>query len=288
MGRVNRLLERRALRRAADQALLTTLGNATPSQAGGRPDQDFKYNRADPAETAAPYDHSPTTDPVPVVEVGALAPADYGWLDEDLAAVRKCRVPSPACRRLRPRARPARRPRWDDGGEIAAAEQAVTATADDYRWDTPDDVPPPAPAPVRPPLRARPVADGAYVAAGPRLRRDRVCALVPHQAGGRRPRRGGHRRRGVRRLAGVPESRAPRPNSRHRGADQCPARTEQGCAHGGRAPRQPPPAPPPPPPRLRPRRPSRRIPRRNGSTRSRDTARRPRRRSRGSTSPGRR
>ena len=66
MGRVNRLMERRALRRAADQALLTSLGNATPSDAGGRPDQDFKYNRARPAEIAA-YDHEPTTDPIPVL-----------------------------------------------------------------------------------------------------------------------------------------------------------------------------------------------------------------------------
>ena len=163
MGRVNRLLERRALRRAADLALLTTLGNATPSQAGGRPDQDFKYNRADPAETAAPYDHEPTTDPIPVVEVGTLAPAHYGWLDEDLAAVESVEVPPPPADVYDLVPDQPDDPRWDGGGEIAATERAVTQPPDDYRWETPEDAPPPAPAPDRPPLRARPVTDGGYV-----------------------------------------------------------------------------------------------------------------------------
>ena len=162
MGRVNRLLERRALRRAADQALLTTLGNATPSQAGGRPDQDFKYNRAEPAATAAPYDHEPTTDPIPVVEAGHLGPADYGWPD-DLAAVESVEVPPAPADVYDLVADQPDETRWDDGGEIAATEQAVTEPPDDYRWDPPEEVPPPPPAPVRPPLRAHPVADGAYV-----------------------------------------------------------------------------------------------------------------------------
>ena len=52
MGRVNRLLERRVLRRAADQALLTALtqrpDGAAPGQPGGAPDKDFQYTRFTP------------------------------------------------------------------------------------------------------------------------------------------------------------------------------------------------------------------------------------------------
>ncbi len=95
MGRVNRLMERRALRRAADQALLTTLGHAQPGDAGGRPDQDFTYNRIEPAKTAAPdVDHEPTTDPIPVIDDIALE--DHGRPDEDapLEAAR-CRLRPP-------------------------------------------------------------------------------------------------------------------------------------------------------------------------------------------------
>ena len=40
-----------------------------------------QYNSMEPAETAAPYDHEPTTDPIPVI--GDFAPDDYGWPDED-------------------------------------------------------------------------------------------------------------------------------------------------------------------------------------------------------------
>lgn len=163
MGRVNRLMERRALRRAADQALLTTLGNATPSQAGGRPDQDFKYRKAEPAESAAPYDHEPTTDPIPVVEAGDLAPADYGWPDEGLPAVESVEVPPAPADVYDLVPDQPDEPQWDDGREIAATEQAVTEPPDDYGWDTPEEAPQPAPVPERPPLRARPVADGTYV-----------------------------------------------------------------------------------------------------------------------------
>src|SRR5215470_17643675 len=74
MGRVNRLMERRVLRRAADQALLTSLGNAAPSRAGGPADQDFEYKRADPVDTGDVYDHEPTTQPIPVAEAEAVAP----------------------------------------------------------------------------------------------------------------------------------------------------------------------------------------------------------------------
>ncbi len=75
MGRVNRLMERRVLRRAADQALLTSLGNPAEA-AGGAPDQDFTYTHAEQerplpvVETPAPaYDHDPMTAPIPVFDV---------------------------------------------------------------------------------------------------------------------------------------------------------------------------------------------------------------------------
>ncbi|MDX1883802.1 hypothetical protein [Mycolicibacterium sp. 120270] len=72
MGRVNRLMERRALRRAADQALLTSL--QTPvNQMSGAADRDFTYADADreppqPVEPPA-HDHDPDTAPIPVVQV---------------------------------------------------------------------------------------------------------------------------------------------------------------------------------------------------------------------------
>ena len=53
MGRVNRLAERRALRRAADLALLTSLGSPTSVQAGGAADQDFEYACFEPTEGGA-------------------------------------------------------------------------------------------------------------------------------------------------------------------------------------------------------------------------------------------
>ena len=160
MGRANRLMERRALRRAADQALLTTLGNATSSQPGGRPDQDFKYTQAEPAGS---YNHEPTTDPIPVVEVGDLAPADYGWPVEDVPAVESVDAPPAPADVYDLVPDQADEPQWDDGREIAAIEQRVTEPPDDYGWGTPEEVPPPVPVSERPPLRARPVAAGAYV-----------------------------------------------------------------------------------------------------------------------------
>ena len=60
-------------------------------------------------------------------------------------------------------------PHWDGATEVAEAEQAVSEPLGDYAWDTPSGwdtpevVPPPAPAHVRPTLRARPAAEGAYV-----------------------------------------------------------------------------------------------------------------------------
>ena len=73
MGRVNRLMERRTLRRAADQALLTSLGNGTPDRPGGAADQDFEYTWSEPAETAAPHDHEPMTEPIAVGELAREA-----------------------------------------------------------------------------------------------------------------------------------------------------------------------------------------------------------------------
>jgi hypothetical protein len=162
MGRVNRLMERRALRRAADQALLTTLGHARPGDAGGRPDQDFTYNRIETAETAAPYvDHEPTTDPIPVI--GDVAPVGYGLPDEDAPLAGSSEVPPPPADVYDLVPDQPVEPRWDDDVEVASAQYAVTETPVDYGWDPPAEVPPATVAPVRPPLRARPDAQGSYL-----------------------------------------------------------------------------------------------------------------------------
>ena len=93
MGRVNRLMERRALRRAADQALLTSLG--TPAdQAGGAPDRDFTYTHAErkrpqPVVEAPAYDHDPLTAPIPVFDVEesvlpqSVPPWEYESVEDD-------------------------------------------------------------------------------------------------------------------------------------------------------------------------------------------------------------
>ncbi|MGZ6779967.1 MAG: hypothetical protein ACXVGO_13320, partial [Mycobacterium sp.] len=78
VGRVNRLAERRALRRAADLALLTSLGSPIPVRAGGAADQDFEYKRSEPTDMAAPVDHEPVTEPIPVA--GGEDPS-YDWSD---------------------------------------------------------------------------------------------------------------------------------------------------------------------------------------------------------------
>ncbi len=140
MGRVNRLMERRALRRAADQALLTSLGNATPGQPGGPPDQDFHYTRSDQLDSGASADHEPITEPIPVAAVQDLAPDEPdsdNRTDESpaqLAAVGSAPVD---IYDLVPD-RPGDQER-DDASRIPLAE--------------------PSPAPVPdPPLRARPLA----------------------------------------------------------------------------------------------------------------------------------
>lgn len=155
MGRVNRLMERRALRRAADQALLTSLGNAAPSRAGGAPDQDFEYTRSERTGTAAPRDHDPATEPIPAVQQAVPDQLDdYGWDNGEVAA-EAVGVYDPVPERHGD-------PEWHDAGETAVTEQAVTGLADDYVWDARDEVPPLASAPP-PPLRARPLVEGAYL-----------------------------------------------------------------------------------------------------------------------------
>ncbi len=285
MGRVNRLLERRALRRAADQALLTTLGNPTPNDAGGRPDQDFKYNRAQPAETAA-YDHEPTTDPIPVL--GDVAPDDYGWPDEDdVPAAESVETPSAPVDVYDLVPDQPDEPEWDDATEVAAAEQPVSEPPDDYAWNTPSEVPPPDPAPVRPMLRARPVAEGAYVQ--PALDftvtgsqpwyRTKPAAVVLVAAIMAAVVCGGWL------VFRSPDSTAEQSTEAPTSAPPAPSTAAPTAAS---APRQ---APAPPRHLLlrlpRRRRPSPRIPRHSGSTR-RVTPSRPRRRSRGSMSQGRR
>jgi hypothetical protein len=92
MGRVNRLVERRALRRAADQALLMSLGSMAQSHAVGAADQDFTYThdeceRPQPVQTAARDDYEPTTEPIPVLPETEHArippPDDYHWQERD-------------------------------------------------------------------------------------------------------------------------------------------------------------------------------------------------------------
>ena len=172
MGRVNRLMERRALRRAADQALLTSLGNAAPSRAGGAPDQDFEYTRSEPTESAAFRDHEPTTEPIPIVAQAVPDRLDDHAWDNGAVAADPFGVPAPEfdAGELPPEPadvydlvpeRPGA-PEWDDAGEMAATEQAVTGPPDDYGWDARDDLPPKASSPA-PPLRARPLVEAAYV-----------------------------------------------------------------------------------------------------------------------------
>jgi hypothetical protein len=69
-------MERRALRRAADQALLTSLGSAPLTQPGGAPDRDLEYTPAvaGPAATTATTEPDPITEPIPVIAAEQPAP----------------------------------------------------------------------------------------------------------------------------------------------------------------------------------------------------------------------
>jgi hypothetical protein len=80
-------MERRALRRAAEEALVTSMQrpvDAAAGQPGGAPDQDFEYTWSDPDDTSASYDHEPVTAPIPIpaAEVQHLVPDQpdgYAW-----------------------------------------------------------------------------------------------------------------------------------------------------------------------------------------------------------------
>lgn len=161
-------MERRALRRAADLALLTSLGNAAAGQPGGAPDQDFEYTRSIPAGPVA-YDHEPVTAPIPVEAVGLAAPdsivddvpqGEYGWVaDEGPPAESVEGEPEPVdVYDLVPDQ--ANGLGWDDAREAPAAEVAVTDLLGDYGWYEREELPPAAPAPSR---RARPLAEAAFV-----------------------------------------------------------------------------------------------------------------------------
>ena len=148
MARVNRLMERRALRRAADQALLTSLDNVAPSQAGGPADRDFVYRGSDRAST---HDHEPATEPIPVAAVEEFAPeADSVELPPEQPVDIYDLMPDQTGDS-----------EWDDVGLAQAADHAVTASTDDYRWLERDDVLPLAPSR---PLKARRVAEPASFA----------------------------------------------------------------------------------------------------------------------------
>ncbi len=136
MGRVNRLMERRALRRAADLALLTSLGNASPGQPGGPPDRDFHYTRSDRPDTGPPADHEPITAPIPVADVEDHAPHKpdgYDWDHEPLAQ-RATVAPEPVdVYELVPD-----RPddRWDDGPPAENVEVPVVDLPLPDLWPT--------------------------------------------------------------------------------------------------------------------------------------------------------
>ena len=217
MARVNRLMERRALRRAADQALLTSLDNVAPSQAGGPADKDFVYRGSDRAST---HDYEPATEPIPVAAVEEFAPeADSVELPPEQPVDIYDLMPDQTGDS-----------EWDDVGLAQAADHAVTASTDDYGWLERDDVLPLAPS-AAPESASR--RRTRLLRACSRLRRVRHRALVSHEAGDRRACRSSHRRRGVRRLAAVPQ---PGHHSRRvecRRGHQCTAVTEHGGAHSG-------------------------------------------------------
>src|SRR5690349_19839035 len=141
-------MERRVLRRAADQALLTSLAQLpdTAAQPGGPADRDFKYKRPVAVDAGETYDPEPTTEPIPVIAVDDAAPPPVD--DGPQADI----VEEPAERAdvydLVPE-------NVEDHGPIVAAQP------DDHRWGESADVPTP---PVDPrPLRASPFA-APYVA----------------------------------------------------------------------------------------------------------------------------
>ena len=146
MGRVNRLLERRVLRRAADQALLTALtqrpDGAAPGQPGGAPDKDFEYTRFTPTGAGESYDREPVTAPIPVAEIQRAAseqPIDALPEPVDVYDL----VPD------QPEAL------------VVEAPELLPEEPDDFGWDDHVELPP-NPVEARP-LRARPLAAATLV-----------------------------------------------------------------------------------------------------------------------------
>jgi hypothetical protein len=145
-------MERRALRHAADQALITSLGNGAGEWDGGAPDQDFQYTWSGPVEVAALHDHEPVTEPIPVAGNGAAEPdgPDEFGLDGVETTPDDDGRPS-------------------DVQDVYALvpldpnEPAMTAPPIDDVWGRQDAVPPPAPAPDQPALRGEPVVSSPYV-----------------------------------------------------------------------------------------------------------------------------
>ena len=219
MGRVNRLMERRALRRAAEAALINSMQqrpvDATAGWPGGAPDQDFEYTWSAPDDTGVSYDRDPVTEPIPVAEVQNLVPDqpdDYAWDDHDEVPAGSAEIPP----------------------EPVDVYELVPEQPDDHEWDDDRDEVPPAAVEVRP-LRARPLAAGDLVhpAVGMPMP-ENLAAVVPHQAGGEGARRRSRRRRrGVRRLAGAAEPEHQRRTIDDRCSDERPACPEQGPTHRG-------------------------------------------------------
>ena len=146
MGRVNRLLERRVLRRAADQALLTALtqrpDGAAQGQPGGAPDRDFEYTRFTPTGAGESYDREPVTAPIPVAEIQRAAseqPIDALPEPVDVYDL----VPD------QPEAL------------VVEAPEPLPEEPDDFGWDDHVELPP-NPVEARP-LRARPLAAATLV-----------------------------------------------------------------------------------------------------------------------------
>jgi hypothetical protein len=77
MGRVNRLMERRVLRRAADQALLTSLAQRpeAANQPGSRPDRDHRNTSTGSVDPDEFHKPDPITEPIPVTQAADVTPA---------------------------------------------------------------------------------------------------------------------------------------------------------------------------------------------------------------------
>jgi hypothetical protein len=165
MGRVTRLTERRALRRAADLALLTSLGNAAPGRPGGAADQDFEYRRLEPAAPAHVDD--PVTEPIPTIgglaEFGPDPSDDHGWGD-DHPPTSDVEVPAePADIYDMVADQSDDSERYEIGGHVTPIADSVPDPALDYGWGERIDAAPPAPAPDQPAFRGQPVVSSPYV-----------------------------------------------------------------------------------------------------------------------------